>query len=341
MSAFAVCPCCSGEIVSENMTDSPDGVRMCRSCYNSRFTACCGCDRVIHFDNVAYVDEYDGDNYCGDCAPNNEDDDEAEWEQGRHVDGAKYESIGSQRRYGVELEISSCAKHAGLRGKTPFGVKYDGSLSSGKEFVSPILQGDEGLEAITNLCAYGKDNDWTVDSSCGYHVHVDCGDLDETKLRSVALGYALTGDIWARFVSKKRARNRYCGALPYGPEEGRNWTFQDFLRHTDDRYYWLNWQAYNRHKTVEIRLHSGTVNAEKVVNWVKIHARFVDAMAAMSAEDVWATFAGKTVEEKFKALMTLAGDSKLKRYYKRRAEKHQQPVMPVATPATDETVLAG
>lgn len=334
MTAFANCQACGREAETAALRDAPDSSRLCEGCFNARFVNCAGCDQLIAFDAVAYTDEYDNDCYCCNCSPNNEDDDEAEWEQGRRVDGATFDRIGSRRKFGVELEISSCARHAGLRGKTPFGVKYDGSLSSGKEFVSPILQGDEGLAAVDNLCAYGKEHDWTVDSSCGYHVHVDCGDLNDSQLKSVAVGYALTADLWARFVTKKRAQNRYCEPLPYSSGDLRNWSFRDILDSTEDRYHWLNWHAYNRHKTVEVRLHSGTTNADKVNNWVMIHTRFVDALAAMPESEVWATFEGKSIEDQFDALMRLAGDAKLRKYYRKRAAKHGRPVVEGdATPA--------
>jgi hypothetical protein len=187
------------------------------------------------------------------------------------------------------------------------------------------------------LCAYGKENDWTVDSSCGYHVHVDCGDLNDTQLKSVALAYSLTADLWGRFVTKKRQGNRYCEALPYTPEQIRGVNFRTIMDMTQDRYHWLNWHAYSRHRTVEVRLHSGTTNAVKVINWVKIHTRFVDAIANMPDTEVWNTFAGKSAEEQFDALMRLAGDDELRRYYARRAEKHGRPVV---TPAMSDLELA-
>jgi len=330
MTAFPNCQACGSEVPAEQLIAAPDATQLCRACHDTRFFECAGCGHTVRLDAVAYTDEYDGDNYCCDCAPNNEDDDEAEWDQGRQVVGTTFDRVGSRRKFGVELEISSCTKHAGLRGNTVFGVKYDGSLSSGKEFVSPILQGDEGLEAVDNLCDYGKANDWTVDSSCGYHVHVDCGDLMDNQLKSVALAYALTADLWGRFVTKKRQQNRYCEKLPYSPEEIRNVNFRTILDMTEDRYHWLNWHAYSRHRTVEVRLHSGTTNGTKVVNWVKIHTRFVDAIANMPDTEVWNTFAGKTAEEQFDALMRLAGDDDLRRYYARRAEKHGRPVVGTA-----------
>lgn len=324
---YSCCPGCGSECTSADMLDAPNNSRMCADCFHDRFTNCSGCLRTISFDDVAYVDDFDGDSYCCDCAPSDEDDDDAEWEQGRRVEGVTFDKIGSKRRFGVELEISGCSKHSGLRGQTPFGVKYDGSLSSGKEFVSPVLQGDEGLAAVENLCNYARSNDWTVDSSCGYHVHIDCGDLRDEQLFSVGLGYAFTADVWARFVANKRSQNRYCAPLPYTAESMRNWCFQDILYQTPDRYYWLNWKAYERHRTVEIRLHSGTTNYDKVANWVKIHARFVDAMAALTKDEVRELFDGKTVEEKFAAVMDIAGDDNLRRFYARRAAKHNKPVI--------------
>lgn len=328
MSAFAHCNGCASECEVDELRDSPiagDRARYCSGCFTARFTACAGCGRSMLFDDVAYTDEYDGDAYCSGCAPCDEDDDEAEWEMGRRVEGLTFDNIGSERRFGVELEISGCKRHGGLRGKTPFGAKYDGSLSSGKEFVSPVLQGDEGLNAVANLCAYGRDNDWTVDSSCGYHVHIDCSNLNDAQLAAVAVGYAATADVWARFVSKKRAGNTYCDRLPYTAEDIRGRGFRYVLDMTQDRYHWLNWQAYSRHQTVEIRLHSGTTNYEKIANWVKIHTRFVDRLAAMPERDVYELFEGKDTSAKFDAMMELIDDADLRAYYERRAAKHKQP----------------
>jgi len=43
-----------------------------------------------------------------------------------------------------------------------------------------------------------------------------------------------------------------------------------------DRYHWLNLDSIDKHGTIEIRLHSSTLDANKVCNWVKAHLRFVD-----------------------------------------------------------------
>lgn len=298
----------------------------CDRCYDDRFTECCGCGTTIYLDEVAYTDEYDGDSYCRECAPSDEDEDGTEWGQGRNVQGQTYTNIGSRRKYGVELEISGCNNHAGLRGNTVFGVKYDGSLSGGKEFVSPILQGDEGLTTIDNLCEYGKTHNWTVDSSCGYHLHCDCSDLDPVKLRRLAYAYVLTEQLWKRFVSKKRSRNTYCKSGGCSAAYIRNNDWEDILNEAGDRYVWLNWVAYRQHHTVEVRLHSGTVNAVKVSNWVKVHLRFIDAVINLSFTDLDKIFKDKSIDEQFVNLAGIIKDDALMGYYEKRAAKHKQPL---------------
>jgi hypothetical protein len=77
------------------------------------------------------------------------------------------------------------------------------------------------------------------------------------------------------------------------------------------RYYKLNLSAINVHGTIEFRQHSGTVNAEKAVNWVKLTAGFM--RAAEDAKQINATGAGK-----FENLAKIGKDRLLTSYLKRR-----------------------
>jgi hypothetical protein len=38
----------------------------------------------------------------------------------------------------------------------------------------------------------------------------------------------------------------------------------------DDRYKAINVQAYKEHKTIEVRLHTGTIEEHKILNWVQL-----------------------------------------------------------------------
>jgi Putative amidoligase enzyme len=60
-------------------------------------------------------------------------------------------------------------------------------------------------------------------------------------------------------VPKSRTReNTYCKLNPAGE------------LNPNDRYYAINWCSWCEHKTIEVRLHSGTTSAEKIKNWVEI-----------------------------------------------------------------------
>jgi hypothetical protein len=88
-----------------------------------------------------------------------------------------------------------------------------------------------------------------------------------------------------------------------------------------DRYQWLNLAAYKEHGTFEVRSHSGTLNASKASNWVVAHIRFIDAVAAMTVDEVFARFAGNDAQSNFAALAEIWADGDLTDYYAGRAAK--------------------
>ncbi|GMU26240.1 MAG: hypothetical protein AMXMBFR16_11450 [Candidatus Uhrbacteria bacterium] len=194
------------------------------------------------------------------------------------VNIATYNKIGSKRKYGVEIETSRCDNYQRLAGKTIFGAKRDGSID-GIEFVSPILYGDEGLNYVTELCDYGRDNDWTANNSCGLHIHIDVRNESDDELKNIAAAYAKTYDVWKKFVASRRVHCNWCNP--------HRWTlsdldgYHDFLSfsYDQDRYYWFNVAAYSRHKTFEVRFMEGTVDDEKINNWIIAHTRFTDLAA--------------------------------------------------------------
>lgn len=100
-----------------------------------------------------------------------------------------------------------------------------------------------------------------VNKSCGLHVHIDCRTRDWTTVHA-RLYRAQT---WLRAVvtDSRRAggslegRTRYCKANT-SPHPN-----------TSDRYHAINACSYQRHRTIEVRLHHGTVDAFKINNWVR------------------------------------------------------------------------
>jgi hypothetical protein len=59
-----------------------------------------------------------------------------------------------------------------------------------------------------------------------------------------------------------------------------------------DRYRNLNVAAYARHGTLEFRQHQGTVNATKMVAWVKFTGAIMEQAKAESAPSIYRDIAG-------------------------------------------------
>lgn len=146
-------------------------------------------------------------------------------------------------------------------------IKSDGSLRYdddcyGVEFT--ILFTRDNKKPLEQLCALLSGLNAHVNRSCGLHVHLDCRDLiDGTKkmnnrlasIRAKRLGNCL--DLLYRMVPQSRRENNYCRPSVSG------------LKNCS-RYYAVNRTSLRKHKTIEIRLHSGTTNFNKISNWIDL-----------------------------------------------------------------------
>jgi hypothetical protein len=234
------------------------------------------------------------------------------------------------RRFGVELEVSEADNWTAIersRDLTVFGVKSDGSVNGdGLEFYSPILSGDAGLEAVDNLCGYAANNGWFADESCGYHLHIDCGDLNGIQKKRIYYAYKLTEDLWRRFVPQRRVSGCcYCREIPIEAARIREMRFSEIKaevrRGANHRYVWCNLLSLENHRTIEIRLHDGTVEAEVVSNWIKAHVLFIDRIKDRLLAGIDRRFKDKTIAAQFTALERLWGDAELSAFYRRRAKR--------------------
>lgn len=311
---YADCSSCGEATNRDNLRTGHDGDDYCDECFWEHNRECSGCGEIVNSDYCTYDENRDGD-YCESCYRGNEDYDAKRF----RPSDLTYTRIGSRRRFGVELETSKCDGHEDLDGRFHFGAKDDGSIT-GKEFVSTVLAGDQGLDAIAAFCDYAEENGFKVDSACGFHAHFDVGNESTESLKAIGYAYLLTQRVWQSFVSASRRNNHYCGSIEWSYTDIAN--ANDFRDWADgwDRYCWFNVASYAVHGTFEIRLHTASLNAEKVNNWVKAHTRFIDKVAGMTIGEVRAMFAGKTAQELFDALVDIWGDEELSHFYRRRAE---------------------
>ena len=316
---YTTCESCGDVIRRNDCYTSDDGEDYCPDCYHEHFFHCSDCGNEFPQDDCST--NSDGDEFCPDCYHGDEDCDG--WDSGYFRPIGTYTELRSVRKFGVELETSSCDDYQDIQGETVFGCKEDGSIT-GKEFISPILYGDEGLDAIRAFCKLARGFD--VDKNCGFHVHINVRDLTVSQLKAVAYAYHKTAEAWNSFVPSSRRTNYYCKRHSWKPENlarietEEEWS--NFISDSDDgagdRYHWVNLASYRRHRTVEIRVHSATLAPDKICNWVKAHTRFVDAVKDMSNSMIDRKF-GIRPETQRKGLYQVWGDESLAEFYHGRA----------------------
>lgn len=143
------------------------------------------------------------------------------------------------------------------------------------ELVSPKLFGTDGFESIKKALTIWNEVGASVNISCGTHVHIDAWNWDKSHMIELSL-------IWAKIeqpvlwylVSPSRRNGSYCKAVN-----------REYIRRLAtspvsslNRYYSLNLNAFSRHKTIEFRLHNGTLHPKKIIPWIIFLLKLTDAI---------------------------------------------------------------
>jgi hypothetical protein len=215
------------------------------------------------------------------------------------------------RRFGVEIEFLSTItpQHAmehlraagievefmGYTHRTTPHWKIVTDGSCGYELVSPVLEGEAGLEEVRKAAAAMEAAGAKVNSKCGFHVHFDARSMSMKAVKNLFKLWLKFEDVLDTFQPESRRgnANEYCKSnLETHCDDARRHrdTCSAMFRKIDAcknmdqlkalypcRYRKLNIQSYFRHQTLEVRHHSGTTNPEKITNWVRLMARIFDA----------------------------------------------------------------
>lgn len=154
-------------------------------------------------------------------------------------------------------------KQAGIRRAS---VRRDASLCSvcGGVEITLLFNAARSYEPLRRLCDLLGDLDAEIDSDCGLHVHLDM--KDRTKRQVMYMSKKIEKYIipLSLMVPASRRDNRYC-RLKAGDIDKHN-----------DRYNAINTDSWRKHKTIEIRLHSGSTNFKKIKNWIELLRKIVN-----------------------------------------------------------------
>ena len=221
------------------------------------------------------------------------------------------------RRFGVEIEflptITADAAVMSLRA-AGIEVQYTGYThdvtphwkivtdgSCGYELVSPVLEGEAGLEEVRIAAAALEAAGATVDRRCGLHVHFDARSMNIKAVKNLFKLWLKFEDVLDTFQPQSRRGNSNTYCQSNLKDQCRDATSHrdaclamfeaiDACKNMDQmrdiypcRYRKLNIQSYFRHQTLEVRHHSGTTDPAKITNWVRLMARMFDAAEVAAA----------------------------------------------------------
>jgi hypothetical protein len=215
------------------------------------------------------------------------------------------------KRFGIEIEAynvnkSLLSKKLIESGINVFSENYnhntctywkivnDSSIdgSNGFELVSPVLEGLGGLEQVKIVCDVLRQCNAYINKSCGLHIHFDASNLTLKNWKNIYKNYGgFENEIDSLMPQSRRANsNKYCRSLKsivnldLKLEAAKSLAaIANIFNNT--RYFKINPISYARHQTIEFRQHSGTIEFEKVQNWVTFLHNLVDYSADNLATD--------------------------------------------------------
>jgi hypothetical protein len=166
------------------------------------------------------------------------------------------DSFRYDRAVGIEIE---CVCPNGVQVPLPYWARkvMDGSVRTngvqGDAIEYNILLLRRELEhRLYKFCQLIKAH--SVNKSCGLHIHLDCRGKDQKEVLTIARKMNAWLYSLRELVPPSRLENQYCR----------------FGVSTTDRYRAVNVCSFREHKTLEVRLHSGTVDYTKIISWVRL-----------------------------------------------------------------------
>lgn len=265
------CTQCESVHPISDRREAPDGMTMCKRCFERLYTRCSECDIVIPRSEAR---SHDGDEYCSVCY------EDSGYDAGDYIHGyghkPNYPSYGSQRRFGLEIELEGGSRAAKpmCKGLPEIYCKRDGSLSDGFEVVTHPLVFDEAVRVGARIGEIARDNDMRGDNgTCGIHVHVSRGGIKkqaETVSKMLILFSRFKENIekFARRGESRWAKVSVKTKADYDRDADK---FLDVER--SDRYRAINLQ---NSRTVEFRIFKGTNNPKTIMAIVQFVNAFVD-----------------------------------------------------------------
>ena len=285
---FMECSCCEVVIDQDASCRRPDDSRVCIECFNETCYECETCGRTIWTDDARWTEEYESGPYCGTC-----------FSEYKYTPSKTYEVNKSTRKVGFELEFASRSFPL----LNSFGKLHnDGSLDrfsnayTPREFSSFIYNGDALLTVIDKVIEALENATSVVNRTCGFHVHLDVYRNTEEQRKNIREWWRLFEPTFMAMTSESRRHNQYCKRTKSLSDY--NWKY--------DRYATLNIAAFEKYNTYEFRLHQGTLDSNKIKNWIMLLLSFVDTFSEINAPSE-----GEEVNKQYKDVLDMSDRERL------------------------------
>lgn len=188
-------------------------------------------------------------------------------------------------------------------------IVRDGSLpSTGFEINTAPATGDSFTTQINALCDTMKANKALVENSCGLHVHIDARDFSAADIAKYAALWRKIENTMFSLVPTYRnshyskvlgnrlempllmlnARNSTSRLADKVYASGAGTRLEDYRHRSKpcERYYAVNLHSWFHRGTVEIRMHHGTIDAKKILNWSILNMSILESSRNLTASEL-------------------------------------------------------
>jgi hypothetical protein len=111
------------------------------------------------------------------------------------------------------------------------------------------------------------------------HIHFEAINFGLQQWKNIFINYANLEPTIDEFMPQSRRANNafYCQSIvQYKTAIANATAITDFKNIMNGRYYKINPQSFSRHKTIEFRQHSGTIEFDKMEKWIIFLHNLID-----------------------------------------------------------------
>lgn len=175
----------------------------------------------------------------------------------------------SENHVGVEIEFISAFSREDIaeliidaKLSKHVRLKTDGSIRASDKKPIPlemciVAPESKIIPMMEKVCGLLASIEAEANISCGLHVHLDCRNRDRYLLFH---NLVVCQDLLFSLVASSRQGNNYC----------KKQSTTDWNLASNEHYAAINKLSYERHKTIEVRMHHGTVAFPEIKNWITL-----------------------------------------------------------------------